>query len=257
MRYILFFIFLPFLIFAQNIPEKPSPPRLVNDLVGLMSAEEQAALERKLVGYEDSTSTQIAIVTVKSTGGYEANDVAFQILRQWGVGQKGKNNGMVMLIATEDRKIAIQTGAGISGSVPDILIKRIIDQQIIPAFKQQKYYDGFDRATSSIIERAKGEFKNDKEQAQGIDPFLVLIILLVVGFFLFIMIKSAKDRRGMVVTRRGYTNWDGGGWWYVGGDPWHNRGGGSGWDNGGGGGGFDFGGFGGGDGDGGGATGEW
>jgi uncharacterized protein len=246
-------------LFAQNIPTRPSPARLVNDLVGVLSPEEKENLERKLVKYDDSTSTQITVVIVKSTGDYTIDDVALKILREWGVGEKGKNNGIVILAAIEDRRINIQTGYGMEGVLPDGICKRIINQDIIPAFKTKSYYDGFDKATSSIIKRASGEYVNDN-QSESVGSEDIIIFLFILMFIIFIIAQMSRKSQGMVVTRRGYTNWDGGGWWYMpggggrsswGDDDWNNRGGGSG------GGGFDFGGFGGGDGGGGGASGDW
>src|SRR6185312_5949459 len=92
---------------GQVIPPKPNPPRLVNDLAGVLLREEADALENKLIAYNDSTSTQIAVVTVKTTGDYDVSEVALKILRDWGVGSKEKNNGIVLLIAVDDRKIRI------------------------------------------------------------------------------------------------------------------------------------------------------
>jgi uncharacterized protein len=214
-------------------------------------------LEKKLVLYDDSSSIQIAVVIVNSTGEYAISDAAYQILHDWKVGRKDKNNGVVLLAAIKDRRINIQTGYGMEGVLPDILCRRIIDQFIIPAFKTGNYYEGLDNATSKIVEISKGEYKNEQKGGGG-DATGLLIFLLIIGVFIFIIIYKNRNNQGMVVTRRGYTNWDGGGWWYMPTNH-HNRGGG--WyddnDSGRGGGGFDFGGFGGGDGGGGGASGEW
>jgi uncharacterized protein len=251
MRYILLLLLFTFSLSAQNTPKRPNPPRLVNDLAGILSEAERANLERKLVLYNDSTSTQIVVVTINTTGDYAVDQVALNILHDWGVGDKKKDNGIVILAAVDDRHVNIQTGYGMEGALPDALCGRIIDRLIVPNFKQKKYYEGFNQATDAIIERAKGEYKNDNIGEEA-DAGSVLIFLLVVGIFIFVIIYSNRNNRGMMVTRRGYGNWDGGGWRYIGG-------GGGGWDNSdrGGGGGFDFGGFGGGDGGGGGASGEW
>ncbi len=251
MRYILLLLLFSFSLSAQNTPKRPNPQRLVNDLAGILSEGERAELERKLVLYSDSTSTQIVVVTINTTGDYAVDQVALNILHDWGVGDKKKDNGIVILAAIDDRHVNIQTGYGMEGVLPDALCGRIIDRLIIPNFKQKKYYEGFNQATDAIIERAKGEYKNDNIGGEEEEAGSVLIFLLVVGVIIFVIIYSNRNNRGMMVTRRGYSNWDGGGWRYIGG-------GGGGWDNSDrGGGGFDFGGFGGGDGGGGGASGEW
>ena len=251
MRYILILLLFTFSLSAQNTPKRPSPQRLVNDLAGILSESERNDLEKKLVRYDDSTSTQIVVVTIKSTGDYTIDQVALNILHDWGVGDKQKDNGVVILAAIDDRHINIQTGYGMEGALPDALCGRIIDRLIVPAFKQQRYYDGFNQATDAIIERAKGEYKNDGTGGEA-DASSVLFFLLIVGIFIFFIIYKNRNNRGMVVSRRGYSNWDGGGWRYIGGGGgYHDNN-----DNSGGGG-FDFGGFGGGDGGGGGASGEW
>jgi uncharacterized protein len=238
---------------AQSIPPRPSPPRLVNDFANVLSAQEREALERKMVRFSDSTSTQVAIITIKTLNGYTIEETAHKFLREWGVGQKEKNNGVVILAAIEDRKINIQTGLGMEGVLPDLVCKRIINKDIIPAFKRQQYYEGFDDATTSIIQISKNEYTADKSNSESDGIGLVIFIFIVVILF-FIIIAIARRNRGTVMTRRGYTDWDGGGWWYLPGgghSNWGND------DNHRGGGGWDFGGFGGGDGGGGGASGDW
>ena len=114
-----------------------SPKRLVNDYVGILNGTENEALEQKLRIYNDSTSTQVTIVIVKSTLPYPAGDYAFELGKRWGVGQKDKDNGIVLLWATDDRKVFIATGRGMEGSIPDAISKRIISTIIAPAFKQE------------------------------------------------------------------------------------------------------------------------
>ena len=104
----LLFLFFTFTAFAQNIPSKPNPPRLVNDFANVLTADQVQALEQKLVSYDDSTSNQIVIVTVPTTGDYDVDDYALKILRDWGVGSSKNNNGIVILAAINDRKIKIE-----------------------------------------------------------------------------------------------------------------------------------------------------
>ena len=244
--------------FAQDIPQKPNPPRLVNDFVGgLLSDAQIQMLEQKLVAYNDSTSSQLTIVIMKTTQPYEAGDVALKILRDWGVGQKDKNNGIVLLWVPGDRKIAIQTGYGMEGVLPDMYAKRIISDIIGPNFKELKYFDGLDQGTTAIFKYASGEYKADP--AEEGDGFLGgIIILLIVIFIIWILYKIGKNNGGGGMFSDSsnspyttYTGWGrqsgnwGGGW---------SSGGGGGWSGGGGGG---FGGFGGGGGGGGGASGGY
>ena len=252
--FLLCFALLAKCLVAQNIPNRPSPARTVNDLVGVMSSGETQQLEQKLKSYMDSTSTQIVVVTVKSVGDYAMEEVALKILRDWGVGQKGKDNGIVLLCAIEDRKIYISTGYGMEGVLPDMICKRIIDQDIKPAFRQKAYYQGFDDATTSIIQAARGEYQGDdsNQNAGGGDG---LFIILMVLFILFIIYRANRNGNTMV-SRRGHSPWNnsGGGWINTGGGYYDNRRNDNDNDNWGGGGGFDFGG---GSGGGGGAGGDW
>ncbi|MBL7816748.1 MAG: TPM domain-containing protein [Saprospiraceae bacterium] len=238
------------------IPPRPNPPRLVNDFANLMSIDEQMRLERQLVAYNDSTSTQIAIVTIADMGDYDIFDWAIEIGKKWGIGQAQKNNGIVILVGlAPKRKVFIATGGGVQGFLPDVICKRIIDQHIVPNFKEKRFYDGFNAAFEVIRAAAKGEFVNEKKDNQsGGDVFFWVIIGIFILLIIFIIYMNNRRGRYAQYTsrRRTYGN-DGGGFifWNGGG----GFGGGSDW-----GGGSDsgsFGGFGGGDFDGGGAGGDW
>lgn len=237
-----------------GIPDKPNPPRLVNDFAGILSSSERSQLERKLRSYNDSTSTQITIVIVKTTEPYPIGDFAFQIGRKWGVGQQSKNNGLVLAWATQTRKIFIAPGYGLEGAIPDAIAKRIITNTIAPAFKQEQYYQGLDEATTEIIRRASGEYKGEPEQNRDGDDGSSAIFIALLIFLIIIFIISRRNRGGGSNRNRG------GGW----GGPvffptstysgWGNSG--SGWSGGGSSGGG-FGGFGGGSFGGGGAGGDY
>src|SRR5690349_619158 len=110
MRKILFILTLLFSLAASAqidklVPKKPNPPRLVNDYTATLTSEQISALENKLVAYDDSTSSQIAVVIIPTTGDYTIEEVALKIIRDWGVGGKEHSNGIVLLIAKDDRKI--------------------------------------------------------------------------------------------------------------------------------------------------------
>lgn len=239
--------------FAQdNIPERPNPPRLVNDLVGILNPNEKEQLEQKLRAYNDSTSTQITVVIVKTTDPYPIGDYAFQLGRKWGVGQQEKNNGLVLCWATGTRKVFIATGYGLEGAIPDAIAKRIVSNIIVPNFRQEQYYKGLDEATTEIIRRASGEYKSDGSETDDGEGGSALFIVLIV-FFIIIFIISRRNRGGGggIGSRRGgwffpYTTFSG---W---GSSSGNWGGGGGF-----GGGSDFGGFGGGSFGGGGAGGDY
>ncbi len=261
MKRLLFFglLLLAKLSWAQDVPERPNPPRLVNDFAHVLTADQAGALEQKLKDYDDSTSSQIAIVTVETTGSYEVEEYALKILRSWGVGSKKNDNGIVILVAVNDHKMRIEVGYGLEGAVPDITSKDIIENDMAPNFRAGNYYRGLDQATDNIIKAAAGEYKATERPAGrngrgggggSIIGFVFLFIIILVilsrinrgggggsgggGFLTGMLLGSMLNR---------------GGGWGGGGSDWGGGGGG--------GGGGGFGGFGGGSGGGGGASGSW
>lgn len=235
-------LFLSFFGFGQTIPEKPNPPRLVNDFASAFSKEEVNQLEQKLRVYNDTTSTQLTVVIVPTIGDYDMNTFAVELGRAWGVGQKGKNNGLILLWSTGEKKVYIATGYGLEGALPDAYAKRIINNDIIPAFKEGRFYDGINKGIDSIINYLKGEYKaeEDTEEDAIWMPFLIILLIFIVISILNKRNRGGGLSGGMPYTT--YTNWgpSSGSW----------GGGSSSSDS-------DFGGFGGGDFGGGGAGGDY
>jgi len=188
------FLFNSFFSFAQTpIPDKPNA--YVLDLSSKLNSDEKSALEQKLRAYADSTSTQFAIVVVPTTGGRDPYDYAMEIGKTWGVGQKDKNNGVVILIASDDRKIRIVTGRGIEDVLPDATCKRIINRILKPALQKSAYYEGLDLATSEMMQRASGNFQNDEKEegdSSGIPPVFILFFLFVI----LSIINAFRNRGG-------------------------------------------------------------
>lgn len=244
------------------VPPRPNPPRLVNDYAHKLTPEQVQALEQKLVAYDDSTSNQIAVVilpTITNDGvEYPIEDVGLKVLREWGVGSKKNNNGVVIVVALAEHKIRIEIGYGLEGAIPDMIAQSIIDNDMRPNFKNEDYYRGLDNATNSLIKAAEGEYKApegyNKRGSKGIGfgkiIFIIIIIIIALGIF------GGKGGGG-----GGYMSRRGSGWLgpFILGEMLGSAGrGGGGWSGGGGGfGGGGFGGFGGGGGGGGGASGGW
>src|SRR5260221_8226950 len=146
-----------FITFSQQLPPKSNT--LVTDYTNTLSAGDKQQLENKLVSFDDSTSTQIAIVIIKSVGEYDINEYGTNLGRAWGIGQKGKNNGILILIAVADRKVSIQTGYGAEGAVPDVITHEIIQNDITPHFKQGDYYGGVKKISKRFLKKKNGEKK--------------------------------------------------------------------------------------------------
>ncbi|MBN3521161.1 TPM domain-containing protein [Algoriphagus lutimaris] len=243
--------------FAQDFPPAPNPPRLVNDFTNTLSNSERQQLENKLVAYNDSTSTQISIVMMRSVGQYDISDYAFRLGDAWGIGGSENDNGILILAAMDDRKVFIATGYGMEGAVPDALAKRIVEQLIIPNFKMEAYYQGLDQATDMIIKLASGEYKAEDIESKGKGGGAIFLLLIFIFFFVILpLIRNKNDNDNHMGGRGGgvdlwttimLANMLGGG----------RRGGGFGGSGGFGGGGGGFGGFGGGSFGGGGAGGSW
>ncbi|WP_136465831.1 TPM domain-containing protein [Flagellimonas onchidii] len=184
----LFVVFCSTLSWGQfTIPEKPQKQTSVYDYVNLLSAPQSKALEQKLIRYSDSTSTQIVIAIIASTEGENINYLGAQWGQQWGIGQANKDNGVLVLLAKNDRRIAINTGYGVEGSLTDFMSKRIIESIIIPKFKQGDYYRGLDKGVDAIFQVLNGEFKEDRSfgndtgfSIKSLLPFIIFIIILII-----------------------------------------------------------------------------
>ncbi len=232
-------------IVAQNIPARPNPPRLVNDFADMLSPDEEQQLERKLVTYADSTSTQIAIVTITTLEGAPVQEYAAQLGYKWGVGEKDKHNGVVILISKEDRKGFIATGYGVEDGLNSNVCKQIYQTVLVPELKNGNYYAAFDATTNSIFDVLAGKFVNENPSSGDAKESVLVPLLIFVAVFIFIIIMSRRNQS--TISRRGI--------FYPGGFPF--IGGGSDWGGGGSDSGGGFGGFGGGDFSGGGAGGDW
>jgi len=157
-RWILFFLALTYGVEAQNFPPRPDPPRLVNDFAGLLAPSEQQSLENKLVAFNDTTSSQIAVVTVNSLNGYDVSEYSFELAELWGIGQEGEDNGILILIAPMERRMFIATGYGVEAYVPDAIAKRIVEGTLKPNFRNKAYFTGIDQATNLLIGLLSGQF---------------------------------------------------------------------------------------------------
>lgn len=246
----------------KDFPPKPYPPRLVNDLAGFMTSTEQALLEKSLDSFNRVTSIEITIVTVKSLGPYDASSYAFELGNRWGVGKRGKDNGVVILASKDDRKLFIATGYGMEGVLPDGLVGRIYREEMTPAFREGKFYEGFQNAIQAIYLASKGEYKADQPSTQDELPGLGARIIGLIIIFILILIlivgrKGGGGGGGNYMSRRGTDFLTGAILGSLLGGGRHRGGGSGGFGGGFGGGGGGFGGFGGGSFGGGGAGGSW
>ncbi|TSD02640.1 MAG: uncharacterized protein Athens071416_576 [Parcubacteria group bacterium Athens0714_16] len=148
-------LFLPSLVLAFAVPEKPSS--FVSDYAEILKPEEKLVLESKLSEFEKQTTNEIAVVTIKSLDGNTIENIAQEIFTQWGIGKKDKNNGVLLLISLEDRQTRIQTGYGVEPYLTDIGTSYIQSDVIAGEFKFGAYFSGINRAVDKMIEALGGQ----------------------------------------------------------------------------------------------------
>lgn len=188
-----FFLNLNFLL--AQVPSAPKPQRLVNDFSKLLQPNQVQGLEQWLLAYEDSTSNQFTVVILPTTNGDEINLFTAELGEKWKVGRKGKDNGAVLLVAVEDRQLAIQVGYGLEGALNDATIKLIIENVIVPEFRKGEYPNGIQLGLAAMMQAAAGEFsgtgtKKDLEPAAGLPGILGLVL------FIFVIYMINKRRGG-------------------------------------------------------------
>jgi len=186
---------------GQEVPRPMSPPRLVNDFAGLLDANQAATIEKDLVAYNDSTSTQIVVVIVNSLQGMDANYFAYKIGETWGVGQKGRNNGVVLLVKPKTPElrgqVAISVGYGLEAVLTDALSKRIIEQEIIPFFRNNQYFEGIQSGVKAIMLACRGQYKAIPRKNGDFEgsPWFAIGILGFMLFWFFVSLAQSRRKR--------------------------------------------------------------
>lgn len=250
---IAFLICFTFTASLAQIPARPSPAKLVNNLSkqqpGFLSAQQEQSLERTLRDFSEETSNQICIVIVDDLNGMDEATFATKILNDWGIGSRQNNNGVVILVKPTggegQRKLFISVGYGLEGAITDLQTKHIRENDIVPYFQKGQYYDGLLYGVQSLMQAAKGEYNTGKKRHHGpregnwVQEHPIIFLILVIIAVLLMFRSGGSGGRGGIT--------------YFGGGFGRGFGGGGGGFSGGGG----FGGFGGGRGGGGGSGGSW
>jgi len=205
MKKILSFIlaFSAFVNFSfAEIPDRPNPPRLVNDFAGILKENEFTQMEESLEQFARETSTQIVVVTVNDLEGYDPGDYAFRLGEKWGVGQKDKDNGIVVLLKPKQEnskgEIFIATGYGLEGVLPDAVVNgTVIDNEMIPKFQENNYYQGLSGGIKVIMDITKGEYTAAQYQeyyAKQSDGVVPAIVILIIIFVIFPILRGRRQR---------------------------------------------------------------
>ena len=196
----LLIFFLWCLPFAANGLDVPRLQGYVNDYAGIISPPAKLKIEEALRAFEQSDSTQIVILTVPSLEGQNIEEFGIKVGEAWKVGKKGKDNGVLFIVAKQDRKIRIEVGYGLEGKLTDLTAGRIIDRVINPRFKQGDFDGGFIAGVSSLIDATRGEFRAEQRPARrgqrGISPFLSVFLFLAI--FTLIMGSVSRVLGGVI-----------------------------------------------------------
>ena len=204
-------------VFAQKIPEKPKVLYPVYDQVGLLTQTEKDQLNQKLIKFSDSTSTEIEVIIIPTTGGEDVNYLATMYGEKWGIGQKGIDNGIVFLIATEDHTMAIQQGRAVEQYLTASVAGQILDYIVTPNFKQGLWFEGVNRGTSALMEAVQGKFKPiaKSTQEEGLSPIQIVMIAFFIIMILSFLFKNRGggnngDDDDEMLSRRGRRSYPGG-----------------------------------------------
>ena len=174
-----------------EIPAKPAFQTAVYDYAKLLTAQEKQQLENKLIQYSDSTTNQVTVIIIESLKGEDVGVLATNWAQKWGIGDKDKDNGVLLFIASADRKMTIRPGYGLEDKLIAGIAGEIIRKVIRPEFKAGNYYAGIDKGTNAIIEVIKGKYKGSRPEtkSKGIPTIYIIIGLLI----LFFIISKSKN----------------------------------------------------------------
>ncbi len=200
-RLLAFSLILAFFIPAirsQEFPEPMQPPRLVNDFAKMLDPSDAATLESKLLSFNNETSTQIYVVTVPTLNGYESNDYTTQMAEKWGIGVKGKDNGVMILIkpktVEEKGEVYIAVGYGLEGVLTDLQANQIVTIDVLPRFREGNYAGGIFTAVDAIMKITSGEFTAEQYLKKGSAKKGSSLIGLIIMIVLFSIIFGGKSR---------------------------------------------------------------
>lgn len=185
---IIFSLWLSSIAWAQGQPNFPNLTGRVTDQASLLNSEQKAELDQKLAAHEAATSNQIVVVTVKSLEGADIADYALKLGRKWGIGTEDKNNGVLLVVAPNERKVRIEVGYGLEGALPDGLAGTIVRSNILPSFRESDYPKGISNGVTAIEEAIRGEYTppanalNSKGRSGSNSPIEKFFPLFFIGF---------------------------------------------------------------------------
>lgn len=179
---------------AEPLPV-PKPQGYVNDFAGLLADRQRAILENLLREYEEKTTNQVVLLVIDSLQGEDLESYSLRVAEEWKIGQKGKDNGVLFLVAVKDRKARIEVGYGLEGSLPDAVASRILRQIVFPAFRQGNYFGGIAGGLEAILRATEGEFQAPEGASGASDrPARISASSIFLLFVLFLLLSSRMGR---------------------------------------------------------------
>lgn len=179
-----FSFFLPVFAFAYVNPG--APQGFVNDFAGMFTASERVALEAKLSQFEKETSNEISVVTVPDLGGDTIENFAVELFEDWKIGKAGKDNGILLLVARDDREVRIEVGYGLEGALTDAQSGWIISNEIVPMFREGRYAAGISGAVDKMMAATRGEYvpseSGSSSDFSSLSSYFIVAIFFVLSF---------------------------------------------------------------------------
>lgn len=196
-----FFLFAPI---AQAYTSPGKPTGFVNDFADVLTIDQEKTLDDKLTAFQSETSNEVSVVTINSLDDETIESYAEKLFKEWGIGDKEKDNGVLLLIAIDDHRLRIETGYGLEGALPDATANSIIRNDITPSFKENNYYEGINKGTDSIIAATKGEYvnenpKGDRDTYEGILGVLLFFAIIISQAIAGILGRSSRWWPGGVI----------------------------------------------------------
>lgn len=187
------------------VPPVPDPIRFVNDYAGQLQPDQVQKLEKKLSRYSEQSGNQIVVVIVPELDGRSIEEYSLELAESWGIGQVGRDNGILLLTALRERQVRIEVGYGLEGAVPDAIARRVIDGYILPNFKKGDFFTGYDRATDILIGLTEREYDADdlyEVSGYSADTLITvrIFIYLFSGFIALIVFLLTRQSRGTLRT---------------------------------------------------------
>ncbi|MFA7277535.1 MAG: TPM domain-containing protein [Candidatus Gracilibacteria bacterium] len=182
--------------------------KYVSDYAGVLSAEETALLNQKVLDFKTKTSNEIAVLVVPTTSPETIEEYSIHVAQQWGIGKKDKDNGVLFTVAVDDHAMRLEIGRGLEGAIPDISTVKILNTYARPAFRENNYYKGINDALDVVMAAAQGEFNvadvqdiqsTDNTESEGLINFIFYVVIFGFGFFVQYLAKTKSWWLGGVV----------------------------------------------------------